>query len=838
MFGTSSSGVVYWWHKLTSPGAVVLLLAVVGCLVLFAVIVAVVTVVIVFGVRHVRQHIQQQQQWQSSSNNNNNLSAMRSHHYHQHQYGKTSSALSSLSATQLILLLGVTLLLTLLITLLLITFTFLRSHYISSSSSSSSSHFLIDSDYGFSYGKIVHHFGKHKSTSTNEVSPMDIDVFSETNPNGQSFNSKYSLHDLQRMQHSRYDDPAELASAAADRAKEMAQQEEPLLSAAGKDLLGDERKKRKSDTDTDDAMSAATVVRQRQAGLSSSSSSSLTSSSGNDKNFHLSSSSNRPSAGAGQSPFVPPVSAVHVSKSSSSNSNNGNTLGGIVSAADSSLLLSGVSPLSSSSSSSSASIGATAPSAAFFHVVEHFYRPPSWTLPDLNSSSSSSTNMTLVSRQLPLAGFVDMPWQYATTARLVDLAPSRTRLCSIDHSPEHCIAKATFHHAHHVVVHLPLAEYLAKPHLAYVTRIREYARDAHVARVVVPGLGVPARVRRLKSVAKKRRVRRSRSGKGGEKMKEEEVVEEEGEEEEEERLDDETEMAVKKLHGLPVDLLVRGERTRNMLHRAGFGITPTVDSSSLTNNNNKATTTNSNVHVVGCPSLFLPDTLHLGRKWGTRLRTLTHSSSIRILFSMRAFRGYYSVVRALVRAYGSRVSFAAQTAWDLRNLEAIGIVPGENVVTVPATPEQWGSVLKDVDLVVAGRVQIGMIAMMFDVAAVAIVADEAALEMVMAMHVPFVKAEEVVSMAMMGEMTGGSNSSSVNRSNSNGTTTATTAAAMDVRELVKKSLATRAVVVGKYKWSEVEMDKRRCAIAKTYVQVYARVGLHVMTHVRNVADSC
>lgn len=115
--------------------------------------------------------------------------------------------------------------------------------------------------------------------------------------------------------------------------------------------------------------------------------------------------------------------------------------------------------------------------------------------------------MIVVSRQLPLALFVDMQWQYVTTAYLVDLSPSRTCLYPIDHSTEHCIAKATFHHAHHAVVPLPLAEYLATPHLVYVKHLRQYARDAHVGRVVVPRLGLHARERTNR--------RANRSGKDG-----------------------------------------------------------------------------------------------------------------------------------------------------------------------------------------------------------------------------------------------------------------------------------------------------------------------------------
>lgn len=50
---------------------------------------------------------------------------------------------------------------------------------------------------------------------------MDIDVFSETKPSGQYFNSRYSLHALQLMQHSHYDDPDALARVATARAPEV-----------------------------------------------------------------------------------------------------------------------------------------------------------------------------------------------------------------------------------------------------------------------------------------------------------------------------------------------------------------------------------------------------------------------------------------------------------------------------------------------------------------------------------------------------------------------------------------------------------------------------------------
>ena len=77
------------------------------------------------------------------------------------------------------------------------------------------------------------------------------------------------------------------------------------------------------------------------------------------------------------------------------------------------------------------------------------------------------------------------------------------------------------------------------------------------------------------------------------------------------------------------------------------------------------------------------------------------------------------------------------------------MAPAATAVRVPATPEQWAAVLGDVGVVLAGRVQIAMVAAMHGTPAVAVVADEAAMEMVRAMHVPYVTAAEVVDMAAM-----------------------------------------------------------------------------------------
>lgn len=184
-------------------------------------------------------------------------------------------------------------------------------------------------------------------------------------------------------------------------------------------------------------------------------------------------------------------------------------------------------------------------------------------------------------------------------------------------------------------------------------------------------------------------------------------------------MDEETETAVKTLHGLPADLLVRGEHTRAMLHRAGFRIpsSNSFASSSITDNTNTnkvALNTNSHLHFVGYLLFFLLHDLHLSRKWENIFRTLANLDSSKhnqphILVSMRVIRGYYSVVHTLVRAYGHRVYFVALTKCYLRNMHDIGAVLSINAVRVPATPEKWMSVLSEVDVVLARRVKIAML---------------------------------------------------------------------------------------------------------------------------------
>lgn len=136
------------------------------------------------------------------------------------------------------------LLLTLLITFLLTTFAFLRSHYLSTSPSFRMSAEDMDQNlslYGLHFGKIVHRFGNHRCTANFDdndvVLLMYIGFFSETNTKDQSFNSRYSLHTVQRIQHSRYDNPAKLALAATALKAEIARHHQPLPCAARDDLF-------------------------------------------------------------------------------------------------------------------------------------------------------------------------------------------------------------------------------------------------------------------------------------------------------------------------------------------------------------------------------------------------------------------------------------------------------------------------------------------------------------------------------------------------------------------------------------------------------------------------
>lgn len=88
---------------------------------------------------------------------------------------------------------------------------------------------------------------------------------------------------------------------------------------------------------------------------------------------------------------------------------------------------------------------------------------------------------------------------------------------------------------------------------------------------------------------------------------------------------------------------------------------------------------------------------------------------------------------------------------DLRNLHDIYVVPSMNAVHVTSNPDQFISVLSELNVVLAGSLQIAMIPAIYGTPYMVFVADEMASGKVEVMNVPFVTAAEVVAMVATDE---------------------------------------------------------------------------------------
>lgn len=409
-----------------------------------------------------------------------------------------------------------------------------------------------------------------------------------------------------------------------------------------------------------------------------------------------------------------------------------------------------------------------APRGAFFHILEHFYNGPS-----LSNITLTDYNNTLVP-----PSFVDTLWQYASTAKIVTFTPGRTRTCGIEYSAETCIARAlirTSTPTSHVVVHLPLAEYLTPAHVMYIDRIREFARNENVARVIVTGLGAALRKMPHDIVNSSNYLRNGDLSIYGR-------VDDANQINNTFKLDSVVQESIQKLNGLPIDLLVRGSVTETLIRNAGF----------------------TNVISTGCPSLWISDNIKLGEtlQRNTQLLPSSFTNSSKIIVSMRAFKGYFRILKLIHSTYPNHVTFIAQTSWDLRNLRELRIPLSQ--VRVPAGIAQWVNVLKGAHVVLAGRVQVALMASMLNIPSLVMAPDLAAVELARCVKLPFVTPGDMK--RLQDEHKG---------------------IIFDVVKMVKTF-----IINGK------EFDQNRCEIAKVYDRVYGRVGLDVMPHVKSITEQC